>query len=126
MNKEQYKEYLKTEHWKEVRIKKYKKKKRSCAICGSFEKLEVHHLTYNNIGNEKGEDLRVLCHRCHELAHKLKPVLRKKDRLSEKKYEDLSNEKKFQSIRRAVLFDLGLRKKRKCYEDIEGSNGKLF
>ena len=95
-----YKDYLKTEYWK--RTTNMKKLNRSCAICGSYKNLETHHLTYNNIGKEKGDDLRVLCHRCHQLVHTLKPLLRKKDRLADVRFENLSNEKKYQAIRRAI------------------------
>lgn len=46
-------------------------KKKRCAICLSTEKLEVHHLNYKNLFNVEQSDLRVLCHRCHFLGHKL-------------------------------------------------------
>jgi 5-methylcytosine-specific restriction endonuclease McrA len=112
----EYKEYLKTEHWKEIRSKK-KIKKHHCAICGSKENLQVHHLNYDCLWKETTEDLRVLCNKCHELAHKLEPIIRKQDRDSGLTYKDLSNQKKFQSIRRAVLVHLGRMKKRNCYID---------
>jgi len=66
-----YQDYLNSAHWKNLRSKKYSKKKRSCAICGSSERLEVHHLIYKNLTDVETSDLRVLCHRCHFLAHDL-------------------------------------------------------
>lgn len=36
-----------------------------CTECGSAEDLHVHHLTYENEGNEKLEDLVALCSSCH-------------------------------------------------------------
>jgi len=66
-----YKDYLKTEHWQELRKAKHKKKHRKCAICGNKNKLDVHHLSYKNIYDIKTEDLRVLCRGCHSLLHKI-------------------------------------------------------
>jgi 5-methylcytosine-specific restriction endonuclease McrA len=40
-----------------------------CELCGSTNQLSVHHLTYNNLGKEHPEDLKVLCQNCHEKAH---------------------------------------------------------
>lgn len=32
--------------------------------------LQIHHIHYNNIGNEKMEDLVTLCINCHAEIHK--------------------------------------------------------
>lgn len=40
-----------------------------CEQCGATSMLSVHHLTYNNLGKEHPEDLRVLCQTCHDKAH---------------------------------------------------------
>ena len=32
--------------------------------------LDVHHLTYERLGREKDEDLRVLCRACHGDEHR--------------------------------------------------------
>ena len=32
--------------------------------------LQVHHLNYERVGNERDDDLILLCHRCHEGVHK--------------------------------------------------------
>ena len=65
-----YNEYLKSDHWKNLRGQKYYKP-RSCAICHSTKNLHVHHLIYKNLYNIKTTDLRVFCERCHKLTHKL-------------------------------------------------------
>ena len=40
-----------------------------CVLCGSTEKVEVHHKDGNHFNNEK-ENLVVLCHSCHRnIAH---------------------------------------------------------
>ncbi len=47
--------------------------KYTCARCGrikSAANLQVHHLTYERLGNELPSDLQVLCHACHWEADK--------------------------------------------------------
>ena len=34
--------------------------------------FHVHHLTYANLGDEKTEDLMLLCQVCHEWIHRIK------------------------------------------------------
>jgi 5-methylcytosine-specific restriction endonuclease McrA len=64
-----YKDYLETEHWKITRKKALKRANYKCQLCSSNEELNVHHNTYENRGNEKDEDLIVLCHHCHSKFH---------------------------------------------------------
>lgn len=67
-----YKEYLETEEWKKTRGKRLAIDKYQCKFCGSKENLQVHHLSYNNIGNEDVEaDLITLCKPCHESIHQV-------------------------------------------------------
>lgn len=35
----------------------------------------MHHLTYENLGNEKDEDLMLLCETCHQYMHKGKVLI---------------------------------------------------
>ena len=63
-----YKAYLKTKHWKGIRLK-YKGSK--CLFCDS-KRIQVHHLTYKNIGNETGRDLVPLCRKHHKKIHNIK------------------------------------------------------
>lgn len=67
---EQYRKYLKSNDWKRKRLKKRSRRDR-CAICGDTRHLDVHHLNYRNWTDVTMSDLRVLCRRCHELAHDL-------------------------------------------------------
>lgn len=65
-----YQEYLKTEHWKSMRLRMLKRANHKCQICNSGNRqLHVHHRTYANRGNEQYGDLIVLCHICHETFH---------------------------------------------------------
>lgn len=64
-----YSEYLQTKHWKDTRKRALHKAQYKCQLCSSTKNLEVHHNTYENRGNEKDEDLIVLCHDCHNNYH---------------------------------------------------------
>jgi hypothetical protein len=37
--------------------------------CNNTHRLQVHHRTYERLGQEREDDLQVLCERCHLLAH---------------------------------------------------------
>lgn len=65
-----YKQYLQTEHWKNVRQKALHRSANKCQLCNSDYRLNVHHRTYENRGDEKPSDLIALCGSCHEKFHK--------------------------------------------------------
>lgn len=64
-----YKEYLNSKHWKETRLKALDKAGYRCQLCSSNIDLNVHHNTYDNLGNEDSKDLIVLCRKCHAKFH---------------------------------------------------------
>lgn len=68
-----YETFLKSNYWSVVRsivIKNYNAK---CHVCEGEERLQVHHLRYDNRGNEHNnlQDLIPLCHDCHAMIHVL-------------------------------------------------------
>jgi hypothetical protein len=69
LKKLSYKDYLQTEWWKSVRQKALKRSLFRCQLCNNPEKLNVHHRSYENIGNEKDCDLITLCQWCHAKFH---------------------------------------------------------
>jgi 5-methylcytosine-specific restriction endonuclease McrA len=69
MNKQQYREYLKSAHWHEVRAEALRRAEYRCQVCNADKVLNVHHRTYERIGNERQADLVVLCVKCHKLFH---------------------------------------------------------
>lgn len=69
-----YKQYLQSEHWKELRETKLMESNGRCQKCKRTSNLQVHHLTYDRKGCERLSDLMVLCERCHEKEHKLFPA----------------------------------------------------
>lgn len=66
-----YEDYLQSKHWKRFRLKALKHHGKICMLCGVTEVnfFHVHHLTYENLGNEKLEDVVVLCPECHSIVH---------------------------------------------------------
>lgn len=66
-----YKQYLKSNHW-DIKRRGILKNNNRCANCNETLNLEIHHLNYKNLGNEKLEDLIVLCKNCHKIVHECK------------------------------------------------------
>jgi len=64
--------YLRSEHWQEVRKRKLKQAGYACEICHKKTKLDIHHLTYIRLGNERLDDLQALCRSCHVKEEKRK------------------------------------------------------
>lgn len=63
-----YSEYLLTSVWHYRRNEALKRAGHTCHRCGVKRQLQVHHLSYERLGNEIDEDLEVLCKGCH-LGH---------------------------------------------------------
>ena len=76
MNKIQYKEYLNSEHWITFRRSIYSKRNR-CQRCGITKTLNIHHITYKNLGKETNDDVLVLCNFCHFKGHQKKKYIKR-------------------------------------------------
>ncbi len=81
-----YQEYLSSPDWKRTRAhwkaRAYRRRKQHqgkviCKLCFAFGPIELHHLTYRNVGHEKHTDLIGLCPECHEFVHTIIKVDRK-------------------------------------------------
>ena len=64
-----YADYLNSIDWKAKCTRLIQKRGKRCEVCNSSYRIEVHHLTYKRIFNERLEDLKVLCFQCHRKAH---------------------------------------------------------
>lgn len=66
-----YQDFLKTPYWKSIALYVKEKAGKKCAMCGATKALEVHHLTYDNHGDELHhlDDLTCICRKCHENLH---------------------------------------------------------
>lgn len=66
-------DYYQYIHSKEWGVKADAAKRRAggrCQVCNSPKRLTAHHRTYANLGNEKPEDITVLCKECHTIFYK--------------------------------------------------------
>lgn len=72
----EYTDYLKSPRWFAKREEIFNTRGRICEACKSTKYLQVHHKTYDRLGNEDKSDLKVLCGRCHKGVHKLARKLR--------------------------------------------------
>jgi len=66
-----YYEYLATEHWQQMRKKAFKHYGKKCKYCGCGNDLNVHHVTYERRGDERLEDLEIVCQDCHKRIHNI-------------------------------------------------------
>jgi 5-methylcytosine-specific restriction endonuclease McrA len=64
-----YEQYLGTRHWRQRRERSLVLADHRCERCGARSTLQVHHRTYERLGEELDEDLEVLCDRCHAAEH---------------------------------------------------------
>lgn len=62
-----YEVYLKSDHWKE--LKNLWLPGTDCYGCDFGEKLEIHHINYENLWGEQPDDIIILCRRCHTKLH---------------------------------------------------------
>jgi len=64
----EYTVYISSKAWQERRLRFIATTNGRCA-CGATDDLHVHHATYDNLGVEMDEDLRLVCQRCHSEIH---------------------------------------------------------
>jgi hypothetical protein len=69
MKKADYQTYLQSEAWKIRRKWKLEQAGHRCQVCNGDGELHVHHRTYDRIGDERENDLTVLCANCHARFH---------------------------------------------------------
>lgn len=65
--------YINSEEWKQKRrgflSNPYFGRPFKCLICHKDTALVVHHLTYERLGEERDEDVCILCDGCHKRVH---------------------------------------------------------
>ena len=64
-----YSDYLMTEHWLSIRAAVIYRASGRCQLCSKEDRLHIHHNSYQNLGQERPEDVIVLCQYCHEKFH---------------------------------------------------------
>lgn len=67
-----YKDYLSTPHWIALKKAILGRDGRTCRMCkNSHVEVHVHHLSYENRGNENISEVACLCAECHARMHGL-------------------------------------------------------
>jgi len=64
-----YFEYIESPQWIERKQHYYKTNTKQCRACGSYGNVDLHHIEYSSLGNEKDIDLVCLCRDCHKEFH---------------------------------------------------------
>ena len=74
---ERYREYLKSDEWRRLAMKRMQIDDFTCQMCGckgtTVNPLETHHLSYHHLYHEESrvyEDLITVCRCCHKQYHK--------------------------------------------------------
>ena len=66
---QQYRYHMQSSRWRETRRRMVGQAQHRCERCGRPSNyLELHHVTYFRLGDERDEDLQVLCKPCHNEA----------------------------------------------------------
>lgn len=74
MSPERKAEYLKSPKWYSLKRTVLARDGYKCRVCDSTSDLQIHHITYINLGDEEPEDLATLCggpNGCHNKLHNL-------------------------------------------------------
>lgn len=61
--------HLGSDKWQGIKDLLFKERGKKCEKCGWAFDLEVHHLNYCRLGDERPSDLMVLCDECHGKTH---------------------------------------------------------
>lgn len=77
-----YYQYIQSEEWR-LKKEKFKASRlwrdgRCYVCCNKGIEVHIHHITYENLGNEKLNDLRILCAVCHAAVHETKSLRNKR------------------------------------------------
>lgn len=63
-----YSDYLQSPQWRALRRKVLARDKGRCQGCLEADATQVHHLTYDRVGNEMLFDLVAMCKNCHHFV----------------------------------------------------------
>lgn len=67
--RERYENYLRSAQWQVKRRLVFERSGGTCEGCRQAKATQVHHLTYDHLGNELLWELAAVCRECHERVH---------------------------------------------------------
>lgn len=98
----EYEDYIRSAAWYAKREQRRMIDKSRCRTCGSTERLECHHVTYERFGDEDVEnDLITLCHECHEAVTAV--IRRRRYSARDYKVEILESKKEIPHVARKSI-----------------------
>lgn len=65
-----YTAYLRSQPWRLLRSAVIRRAKGVCERCGKWPIVNIHHVTYERVGQERLEDLLGVCSQCHQELHR--------------------------------------------------------
>lgn len=66
----EYTEYMQSPEWRQKRAEYFRSElPQGCQGCGQKRQLQLHHKTYERLGNEHLADLVPVCTSCHAIIH---------------------------------------------------------
>ena len=66
---EEYNEYIKSPKWQRKRQARMALDNNECKLCFTRSNLRVHHISYQQLGDESMNHLLTVCRECHTLIH---------------------------------------------------------
>lgn len=64
-----YETYIKSKEWFAWRAFIFEWRGRKCQLCMGTKNLELHHMSYKNLGKENIRDVLIVCSVCHRYIH---------------------------------------------------------
>lgn len=65
-----YDHYLHSPEWQAIRVRHRTKYGEACGLCEIAKgRRQLHHMTYERVGQEELHDLVLLCAKCHRMIH---------------------------------------------------------
>lgn len=71
--RDSYREYIDSDKWREFKASIIMERGKVCENCRATPRtIDLHHLTYARFKNERSEDVKLLCRKCHAAVHGVK------------------------------------------------------
>ena len=71
MQSEFYRRYIRSPEWEKRKAVRMEIDGYRCVMCGDTKALQVHHVSYRNLGHEDIlRDLCTVCNSCHRKIHR--------------------------------------------------------